>query len=331
MSPSREHETRELIEHLRSKRRRRKMGRALLLGVGAIVVLAAIVTGVVLATGGSGDKATGSTLASIEGTAGTGRVATTITSALRVTTTKPVATTGPPTSSTVPPSTSTTSAPPTTSTTNRLTAKVVVIDPGHQAHADSALEPIGPGSSTRKAKVSSGTASPTTGTAESAVTLAVGLKLRDALKAKGIKVIMVRTTQNVDISNIARAQMANEANADLTIRLHCNGSTDRSVRGLFTLYPASIKGWTDDIAAASKRAATIIQRDAIAATGAQDRGLSERSDLTGFNWSDVPVALVEMGFMTNASEDKQLESDTYQDKIVQGLVNGIVEFLRTTK
>jgi N-acetylmuramoyl-L-alanine amidase len=106
------------------------------------------------------------------------------------------------------------------------------------------------------------------------VALAVGLKLRDALKALGIEVVTTRTTQDVDISNIARAKVWNEASADLTVRLHANGSGDRSVHGLFTLYPASIKGWTDDIAAASKRAAAIAQRDLIAATGAQDRRLS---------------------------------------------------------
>ena len=143
-----------------------------------------------------------------------------------------------------------------------------------------------------------------TGIPESEVTLAVGLKLRDALKARGVKVVMTRTTQDVDISNIQRAQMGNDAHADLTVRLHANGSGDRSVHGLFTLYPASIKGWTDDIATASKNAATIAQRDLIAATGAQDRGLQERSDLTGFNWSDVPVILVEMGYMSNPTEDE---------------------------
>ena len=206
---------------------------------------------------------------------------------------------------------------------------MIAIDPGHQARANGALEPIGPGSTRKKAKVSSGTSSVLTGIPESEVALAVGLKLQDALEARGIEIVMTRTTQDVDISNMARAELENKAGADLTVRLHANGSGDRSVHGLFTLYPASIKGWTDDIAAASKRAAIIAQRELIAATGAQDRGLQERSDLTGFNWSDVPVILVEMGFMSNPTEDKQLRTPAYQDKIVQGLVQAIVEFLRT--
>jgi N-acetylmuramoyl-L-alanine amidase len=331
MSPSLQRDTRELIEHLRSKRRRRRNGRALLWGVGSVLALAAIIAGVVLATSAISPKASGSTVASVSGGSGAGKATTTTMKATLVTPAARVAATKTSTPATVHPVTSTTSAPATTSTTNWLTAKVVVIDPGHQAHADSALEPIGPGSSTRKAKVSSGTFSPTTGTPESAVALAVGLKLQDALKAQGIQVIMVRTTEDVDISNIQRAQISNQAKADLTIRLHCDGSPDRSNKGFLTLYPASIKGWTDDIAAASKQAATIIQRDAVVATGAQDRGLAERSDLTGFNWSDVPVALVEMGFMTNAAEDKRLESGAYQDLIVQGLTKGIVEFLSANR
>ena len=334
MPPLRNHETRELIQSLRSKRRRNTLVRLSLLGAGIVVLVAAIIVGVVLATGRTGGKGPTSTLASNTGPTGAPGALSTLptapaTTGTSVTTTEPfTSSTGSPPSTTVSPST--TLVPTTTSTANWLAGKVVVIDPGHQAHADYALEPMGPGSSQKKAKVSSGTASPTTGTPESAVALAVGLKLRDALSSKGITVIMTRTTQDVDISNSQRALMANQANADLSIRLHCDGSTQRSVHGLFTLYPASIKGWTDDIAAASKQAATIIQAAVIQTTGAQDRGLQERSDLTGFNWSDVPDVLVEMGFMTNADEDKLLESDMYQDKIVQGLVNGIVDYLRTT-
>jgi N-acetylmuramoyl-L-alanine amidase len=327
MAKRSERDTKELIRELKSKRKRRKVLGTSLKSVGALVIIAAIIVGIVLAADSLGSKSADSTVA------GFVRTSTTKTS-IKSTTTASSTTERPSTterraSSTTSTEPSTTTLPPSsTTTTNWLAGKVVVIDPGHQGRGSSAAEQIGPGSTKTKSEVSSGTASPFTGTAESVVTLAVGLKLQAALKALGIQVVMTRTTQNVDVSNIQRAKIANAAHADLAIRLHCNGSTNRSVHGLFTLYPASIRGWTDDIAAPSKRAAAIIQKAAIAATGAQDRGLEERSDLTGFNWSDVPVTLVEMGFMTNAAEDKLLESGTYQDKIVQGLVNGIVEFLR---
>jgi N-acetylmuramoyl-L-alanine amidase len=101
----------------------------------------------------------------------------------------------------------------------------------------------------------------------------VSLKLRDALENYGIEVVMTRTTQNVDISNIQRAQIANKAGADLFVRIHADGSDESSTRGIHVLYPASVKGWTDDIATASKQAATLAQRELIAATGAKDRGI----------------------------------------------------------
>ncbi|MBC7294355.1 MAG: N-acetylmuramoyl-L-alanine amidase, partial [Thermoleophilia bacterium] len=123
-----------------------------------------------------------------------------------------------------------------------MAGKVVVIDPGHQAHGDPSLEPIGPGSTQMKAKVSGGTAGVATGIPESKLVLAVSLKLRDALKTQGIKVVMTRTTQDVNLSNIPRAEIANKARATLFVRIHADGSDNPQVRGIRVLYPASIKG-----------------------------------------------------------------------------------------
>ena len=58
-----------------------------------------------------------------------------------------------------------------------------------------------------------------------------------------------------------------------------------------------------------------------------NRGVIERSDLTGFNWSKVPVVLIEMGFLSNPEEDSLLNDSSYQEKIAQGLCNGILEAL----
>jgi N-acetylmuramoyl-L-alanine amidase len=251
----------------------------------------------------------------------TGGAATTAhaTTTAHVTTTASVTTTTP--------AGSTTSAPHSTSTTAAHTGKVVVIDPGHQAHGDSSLEPVGPGSSDKKAKVSDGTSGVATGTPESALVLAVSLKLRDALEARGVKVVMTRTTQDVNLSNIQRAEIANRAGADLFVRVHADGATTAATAGIHVLYPVSINGWTDDIAVASKKAASLAQRELIAATGANDRGIDARSDMSGFNWSDVPAIIPEIGFMTNATEDRLLATAAYQDKIVAGLTRAIVSFL----
>ena len=356
--PPRERETQELIDRFRTKRARRRRLHWVVTVIVALVIIGAVLAAVALAAGSGKGGSTVAISLSTSSTAATSAGATTstsvgettsvsgttgassVTSTSQVGTTSRTTATGGTTSTTSTSRTTTTTKPtittvrPTTTTTTKTTtslsaasAKVVVIDPGHQAHADSGLEPVGPGSNTKKAKVSSGTAGVVTGIPESKLVLTIGLKLRDALKAHGIKVVMTRTSQDVDLSNIARAQIANAAHANLFVRIHADGTTSSSTSGIHVLYPATIKGWTDDIATASKKAASIAQRDLIAATGAKDRGIDARSDMTGFNWSNVPVILPEIGFMTNPAEDRALAMTAYQDKIVKGLTQAILEFL----
>jgi N-acetylmuramoyl-L-alanine amidase len=129
------------------------------------------------------------------------------------------------------------------------------------------------------------------------------------------------------MGNIARARIANRAGAGLFLRIHADGSTDPGARGTHTLYPALRSGWTDDVYAESRRAARIVQRDLRAALGFPDRGLQERSDFTGFNWSDVPVILVELGFMTNPTEDRLLATPVYRRRAALGLCRGTLRFL----
>lgn len=303
--------------------------------LGGVVLVALVVAIALLLTRDAGNEVASTStddtfeITTVSTAPPTTSIDVTSTSATDAATTSTVATTTttvPPTTTSAPPPTTST-APPTPTTAPSASGRVVVLDPGHQGKGNSDTEPIGPGSSTKKAKVSSGTAGAATGTPESQLVLAVALKLRDSLAAHGIQVVMTRTTQDVDISNIQRAQIANEAGADLFVRIHADGSSNSAVNGIHTLYPASIDGWTDDIAAASKQAAALVQRELIAATGAKDRGLNARDDMTGFNWADVPVILPEIGFMTNPDEDRLLATDAYQNKIVEGLTRGILSFL----
>lgn len=203
---------------------------------------------------------------------------------------------------------------------------VVAIDAGHQAKADLRTEPIGPGSRTKRPRVEGGTRGIATRRPESLDNLQVALKLRDVLKARGVKVVMIRTGQNVDIPNSERAQIANKAHADLLIRLHCDGSTNHSITGVLTLVPAK-NAWTTRFASRSTRAGRDIQSAVLAATHAKNRGITQRGDLSGFNWSKVPVALVEMGMMSNRTEDRALASASYQKKLATGMANGIMKYL----
>jgi N-acetylmuramoyl-L-alanine amidase len=205
---------------------------------------------------------------------------------------------------------------------------VVVIDAGHQGTGNSAVEPVGPGSSTKKPKVESGASGVATHVDESKRNLQIALVLQKTLESRGVKVVMVRTTQNVNIPNSKRAQIANNAHAALFIRLHCD-SAGSSTHGVLTLRPS--KNWYNgiDMVGPSKIAAQDVHKATLAATGAYDRGIVARSDLSGFNWAKVPSVLVEMGLMSNPSEDRKLGTASYQQELATGMANGIVKFLKS--
>ena len=205
--------------------------------------------------------------------------------------------------------------------------KVICIDAGHQARGNSSLEPNGPGSSTMKAKVTTGATGCVTGKTESQINLEVALKLQQALQSQGYTVIMCRTSQNVDISNAQRAEIANSNNVSAFIRLHCDSSTSSSATGTLTLAPSTSNPYCANIASESQTLSKAIVNNICSVTGSRNRGVSIVDNMTGLNWSKVPVTIVEMGFLSNPQEDRLLSSDDYQNKIVQGIVNGIGAYL----
>ncbi|TDB39802.1 MAG: PASTA domain-containing protein [Actinobacteria bacterium] len=204
---------------------------------------------------------------------------------------------------------------------------VVCIDPGHQDKANNEGEPIGPGSTTLKPKVTGGASGAVTKQREPDFALKVAVRLKTLLEAEGVKVVMTRTTGAVDISNAQRAGVANAAKADLFIRIHADGSTNGDIRGLSSLYPAG-NDWVKPISAESLKAARVVHKELLLTTGAVDRGIVERKDIAGFNWSKVPALIVECGFMSNPVEDKLLASEAYQAKLAEGMTAGIMTYLR---
>ena len=161
---------------------------------------------------------------------------------------------------------------------------------------------------------------------EAEVVLAIARRTRTLLLRRGYRVAMTRTGSTFSGGNIERARFCNRRGAALMLRIHADGSTDTSRRGVSTLYPARHRGWTDDVFGRSLRAARAIQRSLVRASGARDLGLVQRSDLTGFNWADVPVVLAETGFLSNPLERRLLHSATYQQRIARGLVAGMAAF-----
>ena len=204
---------------------------------------------------------------------------------------------------------------------------VVCLDPGHQTKGNPALEEIAPNSDKKKAKVTTGTRGVVTKKYESELMLEIALKLKTSLESKGYKVIMTRTKNDVDISNKERAIFANDNKADVYIRLHADGSENKNAAGASVLTSSPKNKYTTKVQKESEKFSKILLEEYVKATGAKNRGLIYRDDLTGTNWTTVPNTLIELGFMSNAEEDKKLSEKDYQDKIVKGLVNGIERYL----
>ena len=234
--------------------------------------------------------------------------------------TKPETTTAPP--ETKP---ETTAAPPETrpETTAAPVGHLIAIDPGHQAKANNALEPNRPDSGEMKAKVLDGTHGVVTGVRESYVNLMVGLKFRDELTARGYRVLMIRTTEEVDISNKERAEMANNAGAELFLRLHCDYSGDPGRQGTSVLCQGNDRPYNAHIYSQCYRISTLLLEHICRATGGPNRGVEWRGEMTGLNWSLVPGCLVEMGFLSNAEEEARLLNEEYQLLLAKAMADAV--------
>ena len=203
---------------------------------------------------------------------------------------------------------------------------VVVIDPGHQLRGDSTKEPNGPGSSTMKARVTSGATGVATKVAEYVMNLNVSLKLKTELENRGYTVYMTRSTHDVNISNKERAEYATSVGADIAVRIHGNGSSNSSVRGAETYAPSAKNPYVSHLSKASISLSRCIIDAYCQATGFKNRGVFTSDTMTGINWSTVPVTILELGYMSNAQEDRMMQDETIQNNMVQGIANGIDKY-----
>ncbi|WP_315167961.1 N-acetylmuramoyl-L-alanine amidase [Metaclostridioides mangenotii] len=201
---------------------------------------------------------------------------------------------------------------------------LIYIDPGHQEKGDSNLEPIAPGSSNKKPRVSSGATGVSTKKPEYVLNLEASTVLKNILESKGFKVKMTRESNEVNISNAERASLANKDNANMVIRIHADSLDNSGKTGASILIPQQNGKYTSSIYESSNRCAELI-KSSMEKSNIQVNGIFQRDDLTGFNWSKVPVVLVEMGFLSNYNEDQMMSNPDYQRKLMQSIADGLEE------
>ncbi len=220
------------------------------------------------------------------------------------------------------------SEPDTSEAESVLSGKVICIDPGHGSFTNGYQEAIGPGSYKTKPAFVSGTSGQYQSEAE--FNLKLSFSLKEKLEAEGAIVYMTRTTETAELSNIGRAEFANEKNCDMVVRIHADGSENTSVNGISVLIPGYNEFLTDGgIIDSSRTCGQYVLDGLLNATGSANRGLIVRNDLTGFNWTKVPCILVECGFMSNPEDDRKLADPAYRAKLVQGITDGLTAYYET--
>ena len=156
---------------------------------------------------------------------------------------------------------------------------IVGIDPGHQSeNIDmSATEPNGPGSSTMKAKASTGTSGSFSGLPEYQLNLNVSLLLRDILEQRGYQVVMTRTDNDTAISNKERAELVASKGAEICVRIHANGDDSSGVSGALTMCLSQQNPYVSSLYDSSNRLSRCIIDSYCAATGFRTVALSTQT------------------------------------------------------
>ena len=200
---------------------------------------------------------------------------------------------------------------------------IVAIDAGCQAKANAEKEPIGPASQTKKAKMPEGAVGAATGVKEYELTLAVAKQLQTELKARGYEVVMIRESHDVNLSQAERSKIANNSDAEIFIRLSANSMENSSIYGAMAMCMTEYNPYNSELSSDSYRLSKQIINNICSNTGTKNRGVQKVDNSSAINWCEIPVSVVEMGFLTNPDEDRWLQSEEYQGKIIAGISDAV--------
>lgn len=201
--------------------------------------------------------------------------------------------------------------------------KVVAIDPGNQAKENVISEPIGPDSPKLKKSASVGNVGTTYDTNEYEINLVYANLLKTELEQRGYEVYLTRDSNDADISNKQRAQAANSSGASIFIRIQMNFSSNKELSGTMAITMTPENPYNADLYADSNYLATRVLQGIILETGAINQGIYETDEMTAINWSEIPVVVIKVGFLSNAKDEANLLDADYQTKMIDGIANGV--------
>jgi len=155
---------------------------------------------------------------------------------------------------------------------------------------------------------------------EKQIDLSIALKTKALLEGSGYNVIMRRTGDSgMSLDDIINT--ANASGANLFVSIHCNSSVNPAIQGVETY-------WSTNGGAGSSQFATSVFNSVVSATGRPGRVLRS-SDFKVVKYTTMTSALVECAFLSNPEEAALLASDDFQNKIAQGIVNGIHAYVNS--
>ncbi len=203
----------------------------------------------------------------------------------------------------------------------RLAGLVIGINPGHQTRTIKKKYPLAPGSKKKAYGCKVGAGGRWTHIPEYEVVLQIGLKLQKLLTDAGATVVMTRTTNDVYLTNIQRAQILNQAGVDVALQLHCNSNKNKSHHGC-SGFVRTTGGWYYQ----SRAIARSLVNHICAQTGMTNKGVKKYNGYMSLNWTTTPSVLLEMGHLSNRTEDYLLSTDEFRQQIAQGIFDGLCEY-----
>ncbi|MBO7424320.1 MAG: N-acetylmuramoyl-L-alanine amidase [Clostridiales bacterium] len=203
-----------------------------------------------------------------------------------------------------------------------LTGLTIVIDPGHQEQRSERTEKVADWLSDEKCGATSGAVGVTSGVPEYELTLKISLKLKNYLEQCGATVILTRETNDVDLTNQERAQIAVDNSADIFIRIHTDAANDSKSSGVKVFVPDS-----GNYKSSAVGKGDILGQTVADSLGLEFLGTKATSMYTGLNYANSVASFqISLGLLSNSNDEAVLLDENNQVKICEAISQFAGEF-----